>query len=141
MQIHVRDLQQMSVDHGLLCRVAEATDEIAPRRIGELSLVFVDDDQIHDLNRRFRHIDGPTDVISFEPDEEDDEPGEVIVSVPTALRQAQAAGHDLTRELAWLVSHGVLHVAGMDDPDEEALDQMLALQRRVMKRMGLDAQP
>jgi len=141
MQIHVRDLQEMAVDHGLLCRVAEATDEIAPRRTDQLTLVFVDDDQIQNLNRRFRHIDAPTDVISFEPDEEDGEPGEVIVSVPTALRQSQVAGHDLTRELAWLVSHGVLHVAGMDDPDEEALDQMLALQRRVMKRMGLDAQP
>jgi probable rRNA maturation factor len=141
MQVHVRDLQQAPVDHALLCQVAQATDEIAPQRTGELSLVLVDDDQIHEINRRFRHIDRPTDVISFEADEDDEEPGEVIISVPTAQCQADAVGHSLMRELAWLVSHGVLHVAGMDDPTEEHLEEMLALQRQVMQRLSLDARP
>lgn len=141
MRVQVRDLQQMPVDHGYLCRVAEATDELAPRRTAELSLVLVDDEQIHEINRRFRHMDRPTDVLSFEPDEEDDEAGEVIISVPTAERQAQAAGHDLARELAWLVAHGVLHVAGMDDPTQERLEEMLALQRQVLQRLDPETRP
>lgn len=141
MQVHIRDLQQIPVDYDLLRRVAQATDELAPRRTRQLSLVLVEDAQIQELNRRFRHRDQPTDVISFEPDEEDAEWGEVIVSVPTAFRQAQAAGHDLAREMAWLVAHGVLHVAGMDDSDEQSLEQMLALQREVLQRLNLDARP
>jgi probable rRNA maturation factor len=139
MQVHVRDLQPIPVDYELLRRAAQATDEIAPRRTEELSLVLVDDPQIQEINRRFRHLDRPTDVIAFEP-EEDGEPGEVILSVSTALRQAQEAGHDLDWEMAWLVAHGVLHVAGMDDPDEPSLERMLALQRQVMQRLNLERQ-
>ncbi len=103
-----------------------------------VGLVLVDDERIAEVNQRFRGLDGPTDVISFEAEEEGpDLVGEIIVSVETARRQAEAAGHDLTTELAWLVAHGMLHVAGMDHSTQEQLEDMLHLQRIILTQLGL----
>jgi len=141
-EVEIRDLQDEPLPVDLLRQtVQETAEEVASALPDRVSLVFVDDEQIHELNRRYRHIDRPTDVISFEAEEEEDgeTDGEIIVSVPTALRQAVAAGHDLHTELAWLVSHGLLHVTGMEDETQEQLDEMLVKQRRVLARLGLGA--
>jgi len=58
--------------------------------------------------------------------------GDIIVSVPTARRQALDHGHDLHWELRWLVSHGLLHLLGWDHPDDNSLAAMLALQERLL---------
>ncbi|MEN6345957.1 MAG: rRNA maturation RNase YbeY [Armatimonadia bacterium] len=141
-EVEIRDLQDEPLPVDLLRRtVQETAAEVASALPDRVSLVFVDDEQIHEINRRYRHIDRPTDVISFEAEEEEEgeTAGEIIVSVPTALRQATAAGHDLHTELAWLVSHGLLHVTGMEDETQEQLDEMLIKQRRVLARLGLGA--
>lgn len=141
-EVEIRDLQDEPLPVDLLRRtVQETAEEVASALPDRVSLVFVDDEQIHEINRRYRHIDRPTDVISFEAEEEEEgeTAGEIIVSVPTALRQAVAAGHDLHTELAWLVSHGLLHVTGMEDETQEQLDEMLVKQRRVLVRLGLGA--
>ncbi len=141
-EVEIRDLQDEPLPVDLLRRtVQETAEEVASALPDRVSLVFVDDEQIHEINRRYRHIDRPTDVISFEAEEEEEgeTAGEIIVSVPTALRQAVAAGHDLHTELAWLVSHGLLHVTGMEDETQEQLDEMLVKQRRVLARLGLGA--
>ncbi len=95
----------------------------------EVGLVITDDDTLQDLNRRYRGIDEPTDVLSFGLESE--EPfvsppdgvhrlGEVIISFPTAQRQAQEGGRALEAELAHLTVHGLLHLLGYDhqQPDE-----------------------
>lgn len=141
-EVEIRDLQDEPLPVDLLRRtVQETAEEVASALPDRVSLVFVDDEQIHEINRRYRHIDRPTDVISFEAEEEEEgeTAGEIIVSVPTALRQAVAAGHHLHTELAWLVSHGLLHVTGMEDETQEQLDEMLVKQRRVLARLGLGA--
>jgi len=121
---------------------ARATAELRGFAPEYISVVLVDDDRIQDLNRRFRHIDTPTDVISFEADEDEGESGgEIIISLETTERQAQAAEHPAEVELAWLVSHGVLHLSGMDDETEEDLEVMLELQRQALARVGLYTQP
>jgi probable rRNA maturation factor len=100
----------------------------------ELSLVLCDDDQIHQLNKVYRGKDRPTDVLAFAMREgdfgrlHDALPsrllGDVIVSVPTAKRQAKAAKRDALGEITMLVAHGLLHLLGWDH-DTKAKDKAM----------------
>jgi probable rRNA maturation factor len=98
-----------------------------------LTVTFVDDAEIHEINRQHRGIDRPTDVLSFPLVDESDgfalppdaprELGDVIVSYPRAVAQAEEYGHSVEREVAYLVVHGVLHILGHDHeiPAEQAV--------------------
>jgi probable rRNA maturation factor len=114
-----------------------------------LGLQISDDPGIAGLNAAWRGIDAPTDVLAFAAQEEaaprppaaegeaaDGEPlelGDLVISLPTAARQAAEAGHGLEAELLFLASHGLLHLLGWDHPDEAALAAMLARQRRLLE--------
>jgi probable rRNA maturation factor len=108
----------------------------------ELSLRLTDDADIQTLNRQYRNQDRPTDVLSFAALETampmpvvPAEPlylGDVVISVPTAARQASEQGRSVTAELVWLFSHGLLHLLGWDHPTEERLVQMLARQEALL---------
>jgi probable rRNA maturation factor len=113
----------------------------------ELGLVIAGDDTVHELNRNYRNVDSPTDVIAFALSEQGakHEPfiappdhvihlGEVIISYPQAKRQAEEQRHSLERELALLVAHGVLHLLGYDHELPEQGEKM-----RVMESKVLDA--
>lgn len=140
MELEVRDLQFEALRRELIQRVVTETAQCVEMDLDRLSLALLDDEQIQEVNERFRNVDGPTDVIAFEAEAQGDElVGEVIVSVETARRQAEHAGHSLDTELAWLIAHGVLHVAGMSDETESDLEDMLVKQREVMRRLGLEA--
>jgi probable rRNA maturation factor len=96
-----------------------------------LAILVTDDEEIRQMNHQFLGIDEPTDVLSF-PDEVDDFVqglseeillGDIAISLPTAVRQAEAAGHPLASELAHLLTHGILHLCGYDhvtSPEDEA---------------------
>src|SRR5215217_5392079 len=93
----------------------------------ELSIVLTDDARLQELNRDYLGIDAPTDVLSFPASETDPETGsryigDILISVPRAQSQANAAGHPLESEVQLLVVHGVLHLLGHDhaDPEEKA---------------------
>ncbi|WP_310428201.1 rRNA maturation RNase YbeY [Chamaesiphon sp. VAR_48_metabat_135_sub] len=115
----------------------------------ELSLRLTTDSEIQALNSQFRHQDKPTDVLSFAamevdfPEIEDDVAdltlylGDIIISVDTAVRQALEHGYSLRKELAWLASHGLLHLLGWDHPDEASLLIMLNQQETFLTRSGL----
>ncbi|MGQ9865499.1 MAG: rRNA maturation RNase YbeY [Pseudanabaenaceae cyanobacterium] len=108
----------------------------------ELSLRLTDDADMQALNRQYRNQNQPTDVLSFAALETEmpmpglpTEPlylGDVVISVPTAARQAAAQGRSLMAELVWLFSHGLLHLLGWDHPTEERLGQMLARQDALL---------
>ena len=91
-------------------------------RTGEhdVGLVFVHDLEMRALNRVWRGIDAPTDVLSFAAQEGDPLPGaehtlgDLVVSVDTARRQARALGHRLDEEVAVLIAHGLAHLCGLD---------------------------
>lgn len=118
----------------------------------ELSLRLTDDQEIQTLNSQYRQKNQPTDVLAFAAleadfpsisDPETAEPiylGDIIISVDTARQQAEQQGHPLTTELAWLASHGFLHLLGWDHPDEESLWAMLAQQETLLKNVGLKLQ-
>ena len=109
----------------------------------ELSLRLGSDRQIQSLNYQYRALDQPTDVLAFAATEvemmmpEDiAEPlylGDIIISLDTAQQQARAQKHSLTTELAWLSSHGLLHLLGWDHPDDLRLQQMLDKQSELIK--------
>ena len=79
----------------------------------ELSVALVDDATVRTLNRTYRSIDKPTDVLSFTMQEER-LLGDVIISVPTAARQAARAGRSVAEEVTMLLAHGLLHLLGYD---------------------------
>lgn len=101
----------------------------------EISFVFTDESTIRSLNRDYRGVDHPTDVLSFcyletptpMPTQLPLCLGEVVISVPIAKRQAERNGHDLTTELLMLALHGTLHLLGYSDETE--LEQQVMNQR------------
>lgn len=125
--------------------------DLPPSPLGayELSLTLTDDAEIAELNGTYRQMDRPTDVLSFAALEDDTplapelletEPlylGDIIISLDTAQKQAEAAGHSLAWETVWLASHGFLHLLGWDHPDEEQLEAMLAKQGDLLRSIDL----
>ncbi|WP_019506595.1 rRNA maturation RNase YbeY [Pleurocapsa sp. PCC 7319] len=109
----------------------------------EVGLRLTDDRQIQILNHQYRSLDQPTDVLAFAATEVDitipqdfEEPlylGDIVISLDTAARQAQAQNHSLVMELAWLASHGLLHLLGWDHPDAHSLKQMLNRQSDLIQ--------
>jgi probable rRNA maturation factor len=124
---------------------------------GEVSLTFTNDEEIHRLNREYRGIDRPTDVLSFamqedgvdeldiifEVDSEDEQDpisgmlGDIIISVDTALAQSEEYGHSLEREIGFLFVHGFLHLMGYDHQDDETEAEMTAKQEAILQQAGL----
>jgi len=111
----------------------------------QLTLVLTDDAEIHALNREHLGVDSPTDVLSFplfEPTDDDfpDVPhfpkvphlGDVAISLDTAQRQADAAGHTLETEVGTLAAHGLTHLLGHDHPTEDAWATFRTNQTRIV---------
>ncbi|MFD0672065.1 rRNA maturation RNase YbeY [Cohnella sp. GCM10027633] len=146
-----------------LLRIAGDKEEV---KSGIVTLTLTDDEGIRELNRQFRGLDKPTDVLSFsmlegeEADikyddeyevvesEDGDEVGgsadpleamigDIVISVPRAEAQAAEYGHSFERELGFLFVHGFLHLIGYDHGDEEQEREMFAKQEEVLKEAGL----
>lgn len=103
----------------------------------ELSIALVDDEDIALLNARWRDRSGPTDVLSFSllegehGDHRGELLGDVVISVPTAARQARARHRALDEEVSRLLIHGVLHLLGHDHEQDEEARRMRAEERRL----------
>jgi probable rRNA maturation factor len=113
-----------------------------------MSLLLTDDVGIQAYNSSYRHQDVPTDVLAFAAldgslpaselwEAEPWELGDVIISAETGDRQRLDHGFSLTQELAWLATHGFLHLLGWDHPDERRLVEMLDCQRILLKQVQL----
>ena len=110
----------------------------------EISLSFVTDDEIREINSQFRKIDSSTDVLSFplltfEEEEiidknENDEIvlGDIIISIDTAKRQAEEYEHSLEREIAFLTVHSMLHLLGYDHMEKDEEEEMFSKQKEIL---------
>ncbi len=105
------------------------------------SVIFVTSQKIHEINREYRHIDRPTDVISFalldEADEyeimEDSiELGDIFINIEAIVKQASEYGHSMRREVCFLFTHGLLHLLGYDHMEQEEERVMFALQDDIL---------
>ena len=101
------------------------------------TIAFVSDRTIRQLNRQFRGVDKPTDVLSFPADDSDQlNLGDIAISVETALTQAEENGLMFDDEIAQLILHGLLHLAGYDHETDNG--QMNRLELRIRRKLGID---
>ncbi len=115
----------------------------------EVSVTVGNEALLHDLNKRYRGVDRPTDVLAFPlHGPEDREPfvtlaaagrqlGDVVISYPRVQRQARAYGHTEQHELAYLLIHGVLHLVGYDHHRDEDFAAMREQEERILGQLGL----
>ena len=110
-----------------------------------LGLELTNDQKIFDLNHAWLGQAKSTDVLSFPIIDETFvgvsneciELGDIVISVPTAIRQAKDNNADLFRELRWLATHGLLHLLGWDHSDEDSLNKMLLIQEQLLDIRGI----
>ncbi|GGH97965.1 MULTISPECIES: rRNA maturation RNase YbeY [Mammaliicoccus] len=112
----------------------------------ELSISFVDEEEIQAINRDYRNKDKVTDVISFSLEEDEPEIegldiprvlGDIIICLGVAQEQAQSYNHSLSRELGFLALHGFLHLLGYDHMTEEDEKEMFSRQDEILNEFGL----
>ncbi|MDF1508316.1 rRNA maturation RNase YbeY [Robertmurraya sp. DFI.2.37] len=115
----------------------------------ELSVTFVTNERIQEINREYRGKDYPTDVISFALEEMGEGEiqvsgnelprvlGDIIISIKKAHEQAEEYGHSFEREIGFLAVHGLLHLLGYDHENEEDEKKMFARQRVILDEYGL----
>ncbi len=115
----------------------------------EVSVTFMTDEAIQEVNKMYRGIDAATDVISFALEEMTEGEvevfvegmptilGDILIAVPTAERQAKEYGHSLKREIGFLALHGLLHLLGYDHMTEEDEKKMFGRQDEILQSFGL----
>ncbi|MFJ7937053.1 rRNA maturation RNase YbeY [Peribacillus sp. NPDC096622] len=115
----------------------------------ELSVTFVDNDRIQEINKEYRHKDSATDVISFALEEMGEDEveivgaemprmlGDIIISIERTKEQAEEYGHSFERELGFLALHGFLHLLGFDHMNEEDEKVMFTKQKEILEEYGL----
>jgi len=104
-----------------------------------IQIIFVTSSDIAELNKQFRSIDKPTDVLSFPNDDElDDTLGDIFISIEQAELQANEYGHTFEREIAFLAVHGYLHLKGYDHHNDEDEKKMVEEQERILKLANLE---
>src|SRR5438309_6366006 len=120
-------------------RTAVAVLEGEDIREAEISLAFVDNPTIHQLNKRYLQHDEPTDVLSFPLSEANSRrlAGELVVGAEVAQAQAEAHGHSVQAELALYVIHGLLHLCGYDDKEPAEAAAMRERERHYLRLLGL----
>ena len=152
MEINVLIEEGLEVDPDAewMQKVMEKTllaEDVPPN--SEISLVITGQERIRELNRQYRGLDRPTDVLSFSLSEKpESEPeafigppdgllhlGEVIISFPQAAAQAEERGHSVRREMAILIIHGVLHILGYDHEKEEMEPAMTAREKAILEEI------
>jgi len=128
-------------------RAVETVGRLYGTEGAEVSVTLTNDAYIHEINRQYRGVDRPTDVISFalmeseEPEILDDPAGDVlgdlVISLERARAQAEEYGHSYLRELSFLTVHGMLHLLGYDHMEDAERAEMEEEQRHVMEALGI----
>jgi probable rRNA maturation factor len=128
----------------LRAAATETLSQHQPHPDTTMSVVITDNDFVRNLNRQYRGVDAPTDVLSFPaeapPIAIEGEPpylGDLVIAYPYSAAQAQREGHDLDNSLALLVVHGTLHLLGYDHDTSEKRAQMWTAQDKVLRTLGI----
>jgi rRNA maturation RNase YbeY len=144
-------VRRVTIDQAHVDRLARAILSDVGETAVELGILFVGDQRMRGLNRRYRGKDRTTDVLAFAMREAavlhalrhaqgrslpltPDMLGDVVISVPTARRQAKEAGRSLDEELAWLLVHGILHLCGYDHERSEKEARRMHRRERMILR-------
>ncbi|HAA89202.1 MAG: Endoribonuclease YbeY [Thermoanaerobacterales bacterium 50_218] len=135
-----------------LALIRKALEEVLRQegfpREAEVSILFVDDTRMAELNKKYRGVEGTTDVLAFPmlegepgnlqiPEEEEVLLGDIVISIPKAYEQAAACGNTFTAELVFLAVHGMLHLLGHDHATPEEAARMRQAERKVLANCSL----
>lgn len=144
----------------LMKKVIEASlDDIECPYEAEINIVITDNEGIHEVNKEYRNIDRPTDVLSFpmleykvpgdfsnldenngdcfHPETGELLLGDIMISIDKVYEQAEAYGHSVERELGFLTAHSMLHLCGYDHMEDEERIVMEEKQREILDKIGL----
>ncbi len=109
------------------------------------NIIFVSNEEIHEINREYRHTDRVTDVISFALEDNKDIVyedfrllGDIYIAIDVAYEQAKEYGHSKEREVCFLATHGLLHLLGYDHMEEEEEKEMFAMQDELLNSYGIE---
>ena len=143
LQVHVRSV---TIGRNRVLSLAQSVLFLVGERSADMSILLVGDRRMRSINRRFRHRDRSTDVLAFAFREaggphdfhrDAAHLGDVVISLPTARRQAKAARRPLEEELVALLIHGVLHLCGYDHERSQAQAlRMARKERQILRRLG-----
>ena len=110
----------------------------------EVSLSFVDNEEIHELNREYRGVDRATDVLSFplltddfDIEIEEESLGDIVISLERALEQSEEYNHSFEREVCFLVCHSMFHLLGYDHDTEENTRDMRKREEDVLNKLNI----
>ncbi|MBU5294004.1 rRNA maturation RNase YbeY [Anaerosalibacter bizertensis] len=108
----------------------------------EISVSFVNNKEIQELNREYRNVDSSTDVLSFPMTDDFSLShipilGDIVISLEKALSQAEEYGHSFNREVAYLTAHSMFHLLGYDHMEEDEKQVMRKKEKQVMKSLGI----
>ncbi len=106
----------------------------------EVSVSFVTNEEIKELNREYRNVDSETDVLSFPMDEVFDGVtilGDIVISTQKIIEQANDFNHSMEREMCYLTVHSMLHLLGYDHMNKEEKNKMRAKEKEIMKKLKI----
>ncbi len=144
MNYQITNLTEEKIDENDLVKVIEKVSELLGIESSIVSIVLVDNEYIHKINKEYRNVDRETDVISFAFMDDETNPesgitdlGEIYISLEKAHSQSKEYGHSFKRELCFLLAHGLLHLLGYDHMTEEDEKEMFGLQEEVLNSLGI----
>ena len=139
------DIKGILKDYRNIAKVTQ--NKVGKKGTFEVSVTIVDIETIHDINKKYRNIDRPTDVISFAFLDNDDLPvikgmpillGDIYICKEIAIKQADEYSHSLRRELAFLFTHGLLHLFGYDHVNSKEEEEiMFKLQDEILNEVDI----
>lgn len=142
MQINIiQDYSETITADLLFTKIAKRSEELLNLPSNYvMSVIFCDKQAIHEVNKQYRKIDRPTDVISFAFNDNDDfgivedeiELGDIFINIDACKEQALEYGHRFERELGFLFTHGLLHLLGYDHMNPEDEKIMIAKQQEIL---------
>ena len=139
------DIKGILKDYRNIAKITQ--NKVGKKGTFEVSVTIVDIETIHDINKKYRNIDRPTDVISFAFLDNDDLPvikgmpillGDIYICDEVCINQANEYGHSIRRELAFLFTHGLLHLFGYDHVNsKEEEEVMFKLQDEILNEVDI----
>ena len=144
MSIGIFNKTEEKIDKSFVRKVVKHTLKKIEAENSEVNIIFVDLEEIHEINKTYRNVDRPTDVISFALEDTEDVTvyeervlGDIYICLDKVHEQAKEYGHTEIREMAFLIVHGLLHLLGYDHMIKEEEKIMFGLQEEILNEMGI----
>lgn len=144
MSIGIFNKTEEKIDKSFVRKVVKHTLNKMEAEKSEVNIIFVGLEEIHEINKAYRNVDRPTDVISFALEDTEDVTvyeervlGDIYICLDKVHEQAKEYGHTEIREMAFLIVHGLLHLLGYDHMIKEEEKIMFGLQEEILNEMGI----